>query len=225
MTAIDRFLPPKKKEIVIDWLGRKVGVFVPACWHYRFRADLCRKVWVPRCERMGIQVIFYDEGEDTTIYKTRGDWQYNLTAKIKRMLTHAYENNFDHIIKVDSDAEFWPERLNFSDMLSHDYIGNHQCPYENEYNYANGSCYILSRKMLHKIALTDIRFNPEYLWGEDVWIGKVAHYNKIPLHMERRIVWDQPYDPDKFLAWHDFGKYMGKQKGCPYLAENESFIL
>ena len=227
MPAIDRFLPPRKPAPVVDFLKLRIGVWVPTCWSYRYRADLCRRIWQPACERMGWQVVFYDEGENEPIYSPDAAerdrlMQYNLAAKIKRMVTHAIESKYDYIIRTDTDCMLWPERFDFSRYANYDYIGNHTYPPGNpNFHYASGMCYILSRKAMILASKTSLDYEHGREWAEDRWIGRVMHVNSIPLHLEPRIVYDKPWDDEKWIAWHDFGKWVGKLKYCPYLAENE----
>ena len=222
MPAIDRFLPQKKGAPVVEFLKLRIGVWVPTCWHYRYRADLCRRWWVPDCERLGWQVVFYDEGEDTRImyYKNQ---TFNLSAKMKRMFSFAWENDYDYVVKADTDTMLWPERFNFSRYVNHDYIGGYNLSpaYDRKFPYAHGGCYILSRKAITAVLKSPSEYIPGNLWAEDEWIGKTMIENKISIHAESRMVWNQEWNSEKFVSWHDFGNYTGSKKGCPVIAENE----
>lgn len=216
----------------------KIGVWIPTAWSYRFRERLWRSVCLPRCEALGWQVIFYDEGEPDNIYSPRaGDRKnlYNLAAKVRRMCALSYQHNFDWFVRCDTDTELWPERFPFRSpewTLSH-YIGNHcYAPMSDPFpfRYASGMCYILSRTMMKLVADTDDltvigkdgrEWGEE--WAEDRFVGIVAHRHSIPLILEPRIVFNRRYEEKEWLAWHDFGKVVGQRKGCPYVADNEPY--
>lgn len=221
MNAIDRFLPPQPPTPLVKFLGLRIGVWVPTCWHYRFRADLCRRHWQPRCEKLGWQVVFFDCGEDTRIMDYR-EQKFNLCNKMFDMYCFAYDSQYDYVIKADTDTMLWPERINFDRYLNHDYIGgfNLAPSYDRKFPYAHGGCYILSRKAIGELLENpaDWKANP---WGEDEWVGATMIQNGIKILHEPRMVWNQQWDDQKFISWHDFGNYQGAKKGCPYIALNE----
>lgn len=222
----------------------KIGVWIPTCWGYRFRERLWRQVCLPRCEAVGWQVIFYDEGEPDEIYHFRAgarQGSYNLAAKVRTMCRLALEHGFDYMVRCDTDTELWPERfvtkydcgyIPFFEGRAWDYIGNHVSAPLSEpfpFHYASGMCYILSRHMMSLVSKssTTYRIGHNIIdreeWAEDRFVGRVAHDNHIPLILEPRIVFNQHYRAGEWLAWHDFGKVVGQKKGCPHLAENEPY--
>lgn len=223
----------------------KIGVWIPTAWHYRFREQLWRKVCLPRCEALGWQVVFYDEGEPDRIYDPKAGARrgsYNLAAKIQVMCRLALRHGFDRFVRCDTDTELWPERFDTETLLTSDYIGNHcHAPLSDPYPfyYASGMCYVLSRRMMQLVSdatLTVIgKHNRNWgdEWAEDRFVGRVAHENKVPITLEPRIVFNHRYEADcrckehkhgeKWVAWHDFGKEVGRIKGCPHVAENEPY--
>lgn len=221
MSAADRFLPPKSPTPRVKFLNLRIGVWVPTCWHYRYRAELCRRHWVPRCERLGWQVVFYDEGENTRIMDYR-EQTFDLCAKMFRLYQYCWRNKYDFVIKADTDTMLWPERINFDEYMNHDYIGgfNLAPSYDRKFPYAHGGCYVLSRKAISGILdnPADWQANP---WGEDEWVGNTMQQNKIQIKHEPGMVWNQEWNNEKFISWHDFGNYQGSKKGCPYIALNE----
>lgn len=222
MPAIDRFLPAKKPAPIVQFLGLRIGVWVPTCWHYRGRAELCRKKWVPACERLGWQVVFYDEGENTRIMDYRLQ-KYNLSAKMYRMYELCKRNQYDYVIKADTDTMLWPERFNFAEYVNHDYIGGYNLSpaYDRKFPYAHGGCYILSKRAIHAVVEYPSTYIENNFWAEDEWIGKTMIKNGIKIHAEPRIVWAEPWNEEKFISWHGFGTYTGAKNGCPVIAENE----
>lgn len=218
----------------------KVGVWIPTAWNYRHREKLWREVCLPRCEAIGWQVIFYDEGEPDKIYDPKAGARrgsYNLAAKIQKMCSLAVRHGFDWFVRCDTDTELWPERFlhEFKTnpaWMQADYIGNHcHAPLSDPYpfHYASGMCYVLSRRMCSLVAESSLMVIGDHNrnwgdeWAEDRQVGRVAHENQVPLLLEPRIVFNKRYEAGQWLAWHDFGKVVGKIKGSPYVAEHEPY--
>ena len=218
-----------------------LAIYVPTCESYRHRENLCRKVWVPEAESLGIPVHFYDEGEKFPIYPSAPYRHkermaialgFNLAEKIKRMFKDAILRGYEHVLRVDTDTMIWPKRIleaYKSDWIKHDYTGN--CCFApiaepHNFHYVSGMAYCLSYLAMSLVCVASVTFQcngNEYHdeWAEDRFVGRIMHVNNVPIHIDKRIVFNEPWSDDKWLAWHDFGKRIGQAKGCPYIATGE----
>jgi hypothetical protein len=200
----------------------KLVIAVPWCAEHRARLDLLESTWLPVARRLGYYVAPY----------YLGLYNYQKLSEAIREMWHHLPMIFPgatHFAKVDTDTYLWPHRLRPDMWQEHDYVGNHGTgPLSDPYNFrfASGTMYILSRRAAEMVAHASVNFTHnghvyEGDFAEDRFVGRIMHENNIPLHRETGIVWSEWWDEYKFVAWHGFGVQRGREKGCPFLVEDE----
>jgi hypothetical protein len=158
--------------------------------HYTDRAIACLDTWLKDCPcdyklfsdaDLGLTEINQHDNENDPI----------RTWRTKLMVKHAYDNGYDFIFRVDSDAYVWVNRLLACGFENHDYMGWCLQEPQGEWcvNTAHGGCgFFLSRRAMEIVIDAPIeKYADGKYWG-DLWVGQQLYKAGIHCHRDTRFL-------------------------------------
>jgi len=173
------------------WL-KEIPAGIDAKFFYgtKLRQDNNRRVAQPKLREPLADEIFLDCGDN---YTANPD-------KMKAICRYALERGYDYVLRTDDDTFVYPDRLLATDWASYDYSGS--CAVN---DFHPGGCLFLSRKMMELVISA-----PVTNYADDVWMGRVARENHIPIHHipNMRNQWGTGYqvpadiDPTGIASFH-----------------------
>jgi hypothetical protein len=168
-----------------------IAIPVKTAPHYFERAKACEETWLKDCPcdykffsdaDLGLTEINQHDNENDPI----------RTWRTKLMVTYAYENGYDYVFRVDSDAYVWVNRLLNCGFEQYDYMGwclNAANQTDWCLNTAHGGVgFFLSRKAMKIVVDAPVeKYADGKYWG-DLWAGQQLYKAGIHCHRDTRFL-------------------------------------
>lgn len=175
----------------------KTLIAIMTCPRYLDRRNAVRDTWMPFVERLNtdVDVKFFtgkepclvDDGAGDIIHLDCPDTYDLLPQKTHALVTHAFKNGYDRLIKVDDDTYLMPLPEFIAELTKHQYFGSvrfNPGVYNDNVNYAQGGCYVLDRFAMQAIVLQKDLFQAPGI--EDGRVAKALSVIGIfPTHSDR----------------------------------------
>lgn len=173
-------------DLTIDWCAQQ-GF---RCLDQQARVKTIRETWLTQLPEGVDYKFFYGNKlrpenrrnvkpvvlRDPLVDEIFLDCEDNYTAnpaKMKRICQWALAHGYDYILRCDDDTFIYPDRLLVNDRPKWEgksYAG------ASASNFHPGGCMFLDRRMMELVISSAVS-----TYADDVWIGKVAMDNRIPM--------------------------------------------
>ena len=181
-----------------------IAIPVKTSPHYAKRFEICKETWLKNVPPDGATDAVFCE-EFPVCYKGFFDAELGLTEinqhdnahdpirtwRTKLMVKYAYDNGYDYIFRVDSDAYVWINRLWTCGFQNHDYMGWCLQAPQGEWcvNTAHGGVgFFLSRKAMEIVMNAPVeKYADGKYWG-DLWAGQQLYKRGIHCHRDKRFL-------------------------------------
>lgn len=189
------------------------------------RLQACIDTWVKNCLSHDLMILGSDKMQDNIsgikVLKTIKNESYkDLPAKMKLSFEYCLSKDWDYLVKIDDDAYLNVNKLsNFLNKKTSDllYAGQgihfpsskHPCYLSNisdelppksfKYYYAQGGCYVMSKKAL-EVSLSNMDASAPF-FAEDLMVGKSMTESNILLE-DRPDLFNCGF---KGKGWHNMG--------------------
>ena len=157
---------------------------------YAERAKICEQTWLKDCP---CDYKFFSDADLglTEIDQHKNDIDPIRTMRTKLMVKYAYDNGYDFVFRVDSDAYVWVNRLLACGFEQWDYSGWCLQAQQGEWcvNTAHGGVgFFLNRKAMEIVMNAPVeRYADRKYWG-DLWAGHQLYKRGIHCHRDTRFV-------------------------------------
>lgn len=155
-----------------------VLIAIPTCEADKPMEDTIRRTWGKDLQSTHgahvVEIVFFSG-------KTLGvpDDYDSLPIKIKAICQWATSQTYQWMLKADTDAYIWLDRIMASGFEHYDYSGYCNPKFPDAENYASGgAAYWLSRRAMRIIANAELTEDT----AEDRWVGKTLYDAGIRLH-------------------------------------------
>ncbi len=169
-------------DLSIDWCTQKNL----RCLDQQARVNTIRDTWIKSLSDIPYKFFYGTRLRATNraqpqlrpalsdeVYLDCGDNYTENPAKMKAICRWALDHDFEYLLRVDDDTCIFPDRLLLQDKPfwdGKDYSG------ASASNFHPGGCVFLSRRMMELVIAS-----PVSTYADDVWMGKVAMDNRIPM--------------------------------------------
>ena len=171
-------------------------ILITTCSYRLEWNDQCRETWLKEWGSLIPYRFIFGQGymcsrSDEMNFPV--DDSYNgLPAKIQASHKWAFDQEYTHILKTDSDMYIHIPRLLRSGFEKFSYSGNRYYP-----EFVMGAAYWLDRQATEILINAPLPY-PGSPGGDDIWVGKIMDANGIPAHHDAR------YHIGKDIPWDDF---------------------
>jgi hypothetical protein len=178
-------------------------IAIMTCWRNQEAADAIRATWA---KNSPVEVRFIlgqsklrrrQPLPDELLFNVPDDYN-GLVHKVKALITWAHEHGYDHILKVDDDCNFRPERIRFNA----DHAG-HWAPPTPLISGSGPNCptgfihggsgYILSRRSMGVLAASPITSISEDWWVTDTLNRNGIRSQDRSSHIFQRRIYKDPF--------------------------------
>ena len=142
------------------------------------RVNTIRDTWVRAIPAEVEYKFFYGRGQGLPladeVFLDCGDSYNDNPAKMKAICRYAIDHGFDYVLRTDDDTFIYPVEILATNWAEFDYSGSGQKPF---HEFHPGGLLFLSRRFMEIICAG----RPD-TYADDLWIGKLAKKNHIPLN-------------------------------------------